>query len=278
VGGRVGRRAVLLGAAGVAATVGIGGLAVASGTVPLPGALRRRLEDQGPPGVIPDVPEGDVHVEARRSRARGRDVGFFTAVPAGHGAGRGLPVCLVLHGASATTADFRRFGLPRFLTAATRAGVPPFVLAGADGGRSRWEGDGGADDPMRMLTDEVLPWCSARGFDVARVAAYGWSMGGYGVLRLAEERPGMLRAAAALSPAVSTGDAVFDDVGRLDGRRTALWCGRSDGLYPAVRALAARVPGGPAIAGWGPGAHTRAFWDRVTPDLLRFVGTALGRA
>ena len=66
--------------------------------------------------------------------ARGQTVDLFTAVPAGYGDGAGLPVVVILHGASATAKDFQPFGLARFLTQAVRDGAEPFVLAGADGG------------------------------------------------------------------------------------------------------------------------------------------------
>jgi len=266
------RRTVLL--AGLA---GLGGLA---GSVPLGGCARVRqlVGDEGPAGVIPDVPEGEVRLERVSSAARGRTVGFFTAVPDGFGRGSGLPVCLVLHGASATTADFQQFGFGRFLTAAVRAGVPPFVLAGADGGRTFWEG-GPGDDPQRMLREEIPAWCADRGYDATRLGGYGWSMGGYGVLRMAQTWPvggtSALRVVAALSPAVREGDAVFSDVQRLSGDRVGLWCGRSDSLYPAVRALAERVPGGAAVAAFDLGKHTRRYWDRITPEAFRLVGERL---
>ena len=41
---------------------------------------------------------------------------------------------VVLHGASASARDLRTFGLGRFVTAAVRAGTPPFVLASTDDG------------------------------------------------------------------------------------------------------------------------------------------------
>jgi S-formylglutathione hydrolase FrmB len=268
------RRAVLVAGLGAGAVVVTGGAAVATGVVPGSARLRHLFADTGQSGTIPTAPEGEVRLEQMASAARGRSVGFWTAVPAGHGAGAGLPVCLVLHGASATTADYSRFGLGRFLTAAVRAGVPPFVLAGADGGATGWVADGG-DDPQRMLREELPRWCVARGWDPARLAAYGWSLGGRGSLLLAEQEPGLLRAVSALSPAVRHDDVVITDADRLDGRRTALWCGTADALLPAVRSLAAAVPGGPAIASYAPGAHTRGYWDTVTPAAFAFVGQAL---
>jgi predicted esterase len=240
----------------------------------VPTRVRHPFGDSAVSGPIPDVPLGQERLEKVSSTARGRTVGFWTAVPAGLGDGRGLPVCLVLHGASATTADFSSFGLGRFLTAAVRAGVPPFVLAGADGGSTAWQPTG-ADDPQHMLTEELPTWCAARGWDASRLAAYGWSLGGRGSLLLAERNPGRLRAVSALSPAVRHDDVVTADAGRLDGRRVAVWCGDSDALLPSVRELVAAIPGGPAVAAYAPGAHTRGYWNTVTPAAFSFVGRAL---
>jgi hypothetical protein len=267
------RRRFMIGGLALGATTAIGGAGLALG---VPDRIRRQLQNKGPDGAIPAVPEGRIAVEQVDSVARARRVGLWTAVPDGHGAGRGLPVCLILHGGSATTADYRRFGFGRFLTAAVRSGVPPFVLVGADGGHNFWQDDGAGDDPQRMLRDELPRWCTQRGFDAGRMAAYGWSMGGYGALLLAERPARPLAAVAALSPAVQPGDPVFGGVARLDGARTALWCGRSDQLLPAVQRLARSVPGGPAIAAWADGAHTRGYWNRVTPAAFVFVGRALG--
>jgi hypothetical protein len=91
----ISRRSFLVG-------IGAGAAAVAAGGV----AFRSRRGAGEAPGPVPDAPVGDERVEGRRSEARGKEVDFYTAVPAGHGDGRGLPVCLVLHGASATAADF----------------------------------------------------------------------------------------------------------------------------------------------------------------------------
>lgn len=272
---RMGRRAFLVGGLGLAVSTALGGAGVASGVIPMPGRIRQRLEDQGPAGVIPADPEGQLRLERVSSAARGRQVGLFSAVPHGHGDGNGLPVCLVLHGASATTADYQRFGLARFLTSAVRGGTPPFVLVGADGGRSSWEGDGAGDDPQLMLREELPRWCADRGYDSSRLAAYGWSMGGYGALRLAQATAD-LRAVAALSPAVRDGDAVMSAAGGMDGRRVALWCGRSDALLPDVQQLADRIAD-PAIASWDKGGHTRRYWNRITPDAFGFVGRALAK-
>jgi pimeloyl-ACP methyl ester carboxylesterase len=128
---------------------------------------------------------------------------------------------------------------------------------------------------MRMVFEELPRWCAERGFDVNRRSAWGWSMGGYGVLRLAEVHPGFVRALAAFSPAVSPGDPVFTDVAALRGTGVGLWCGRDDGLYPSVRKLEQSLPEPPKTGSYGPGHHTRAYWNRITPAAFDFLASTL---
>ena len=224
--------------------------------------------------VVPHAPVGDERLERRRSARRGRPVDFYTAVPAGHGAGRGLPVCVVLHGASKTAADFPALGLGRFLTDAVRRGAPPFVLAGATGDRLAWR-PSGDDDPQRMVREEIPRWCAERGFDARRIALWGWSMGGYGALLLAEAHPGLARAVAAFSPAVREGDEIFAAAERLRGTPVGLWCGRQDGLLDDTRALAAALPEPPAAGGYQDGRHNFGYWSRCVPAAFDFVAGAL---
>jgi len=236
-----------------------------------------RFRDQGPAGVIPSAAVGDERLERVYSPARGREVDFYTAVPAGHGDGRGLPVCLVLHGASATAADFPGFGFGRFLTDAVARGAEPFVLAGATGDRLFWQPHG-TDDPQRMVYEDVPEWCGRRGFDTGRLVAWGWSMGGFGSLLLAEDRPGFVRAVAAFSPAVGASDPVFSGVSQLRGTRIGLWCGTADGYYDDVRDLEHALPEPPVVAAYDKGAHTRGYWNRVTPAAFDFLANQLANA
>jgi hypothetical protein len=257
------RRTILAGGAGLAA------LAAATGSTAL-----LWPPDGDPDPVIPAAPAGEERVERRPSAARGRTVDFYTAVPAGHGDGRGLPVCLVLHGGSKTARDFPALGLGRFLTAAVDRGAAPFVLAGATGDRLSWRPSGG-DDPQRMVHEEIPAWCVERGFDATRLAAWGWSMGGYGALLLATEYPGFLRCVAAFSPAVRSGDAVFARVDRLRGTPVGLWCGRDDDLYDDVRALHRALPGRPAAGGYAGGRHNFGYWSTVIPAAFDFLAASL---
>jgi len=253
------RRTVLGLGAGAAVTVGAAWWRTAPGPV-VP--------------VVPSAPAGDERVERRTSAARGRTVDFYTAVPAGHGDGRGLPVCLVLHGGSKTPRDFPALGLGRFLTDAARRGAAPFVLAGATGDRLAWQ-PAGRDDPQRMVVEEIPAWCDERGFDTTRLAVWGWSMGGYGALLLAQTFPGLVRCAAAFSPAVTPGDPVFAHVAELRDTPVGLWCGLDDGLYRNVLALQRALPEPPAAGGYTHGGHNFGYWSTVVPSAFAFVAAAL---
>jgi dienelactone hydrolase len=224
--------------------------------------------------VIPYAPIGDERVERRNSVARGRQVDFYTAVPAGHGSGKGLPIVIILHGASKTAADFPRLGFGAFLTDAVRRGAPPFVLAGATGDRLAWRPSGG-DDPQRMVREEIPRWCAQRGFDITRIALLGWSMGGYGALLLAEAYPGWARAVAAFSPAVRPGDDVLTAANLLRGTRVGLWCGRQDPLYDDVLSLQEALPSPPAAGDYRDGRHNFGYWSRCVPDGFDFLAEAL---
>lgn len=250
-----------------------------AGSVLASAAVAGAVADRsGPDGsglpVAPAVPTGDERLEQRRSAARGRTVDFYTAVPDGYGDGHGLPVCLVLHGASKRPADFPGLGLGRYLTDAVRRGARPFVLAAATGDRLGWRPTGG-DDPQAMVHDELPAWSADRGFDTGRLAAWGWSMGGYGALLLAETFTGFVRSVAAFSPAVTPGDAVFSGAARLAGTPIGLWCGRDDGLYANVRSLHDALPVEPAAGGYGGGRHNFGYWSTVIPSAFAFLATTL---
>ncbi|MEV6350713.1 alpha/beta hydrolase-fold protein [Actinoplanes sp. NPDC051851] len=257
------RRRVLL--------TGGGSAILAAAMAAAAGAQARR---DGPPAARPSGPPGRERVEQRFSSARGQTVDFYTAVPAGHGDGRGLPVCLILHGGTKRPADYPALGLGRFLTDAVRHGAAPFVLAGADGDRLAWQ-PGGRDDPQRMVHQELPAWCAERGFDTARTSAWGWSMGGSGALLLAESFPDSLRSVAAFSPAVTPGDAVFRQVAALRTVPVGLWCGTGDGLLDDVKALRTAMPVKPVAGGYAPGRHDFGYWSTQIPAAFAFLARTL---
>lgn len=242
-----------------AAVAGVGALG-AAGWQLTPGAVKGRL-GLLPDPFIPDAAEGVVKLTTVESAAMGRNVNLFTAVPAGHGDGSGLPLVLVLHGASASAAEFEAFGLARFLTAAVQGGAPPFVLAGTDDGPGGWVPDGSGADPQAMLFEELPAWLSEAGFDADCRALWGWSRGGYGALRLAEIAPDWARAAALFSPALSDDDVALDDLGSLTELPLGVWCGDDDPFIDGVRQLVAELPTPPEVLEYGDGGHSRIYWN-----------------
>ena len=146
------------------------------------------------------------------SRARRQPVGYTIAYPPGHQVGSDLPLIIALHPFGA--------GHERVLTGMTlaqalalrvagRGGraepLPPMAMAAADGGRSYWNPHPG-DDPMAMVIDEFIPMCQRMGLGRGHraVATMGISMGGYGAILLAEKYPTLIRAVAAIGPAIWT--------------------------------------------------------------------------
>lgn len=283
--GRPSRRTFLFGGLGVGAAAVTGGVL----TDVLPGGTRLRgfLGLNGPDGTVPDVPPGPVTVERVRSVARGRDVDLAIMRPAGVTAR--LPVCLALHGRGLDAKSLVDMGFPRFLTAAARAGAPPFAMAAVDGGETYFVARDEKDDPQRMLVEEVPAWLDARGLP-APTAAYGISMGAFGALRYARNRPD-LRVVAVIGPALfrSWADAssrnVFRDerqwaaneplrhTGDIVGDRLGVWCGTDDPFVGAARELVDRTR--PKIAAIGPGAHEGGYFLRVTPEMVQFIGQSI---
>jgi enterochelin esterase-like enzyme len=248
-----------------------------------------------PPPGPPPVPEparpsalrDPVTVQRMRSAARGTDVDLVLITPEGVPAA-GLPVCLALHGRGAQARTFLSLGVPALLTAAVRAGTPPFAVAALDGDHY-WVNVGGDDDPQRMLTDEVPGWLTQRDLRPAS-AVFGISMGGFGALRFARAHPD-LKAVATASAAlfVSWPDArsrkVFADEANWRAEEPLLhpaelhpdtlgvWCGESDPFLGADRKLVQAVH--PAVSRFSPGKHEDAYWRGVLPDVLKFVGGKL---
>lgn len=217
------------------------------------------------------------------SAARGRDVELIVMRP--ESVPGPLPVCLALHGRGSSARMFVDLGIPAMLTRAVAAGVPAFAVAAVDGD-NYWVPADPADDPRRMLNDEVPAWLEGQGLRPVPVAAMGISMGAYGALNYARAHP---CAVAAISPALfgSWSEArarkVFADRAQweateplrhtadLTPARVGVWCGTADPFAAVARELIAKVK--PAEGMMGPGAHDEAYWMGVLPEVLRFVGS-----
>jgi S-formylglutathione hydrolase FrmB len=204
-----------------------------------------------------------------------------------------LPVVVALHGLGG---DHRTWvdelGLDRFLPAAVGAGVPRFAVATVDGGTTYWHPRPSGEDAGAMVTDELLPLLRRHGLDTGRLAFLGYSMGGFGALRLAPiVGARRVRAVGTLSPALWTDPAAastsgFADAAEyqrysvmghqadLDGIRVRVDCGTDDPFYAADKAYVAGFHR-PVTATFRAGGHDPAYWTRMLPAQLAFLGRAL---
>lgn len=272
------RRAVLV--AGVAALAGCtgGGHSAPSGSS---GDELPRLPSAG----------GKVITGSFRSRQRRTQVAFRIATPTGHAA-TGLPVIIGLHGFGGDARTLMDLGFPGRVDDAVRAGAPPFAYVTVDGGRSSYyhrRTDG--TDAGAMVLDELLPVLRGMGFATARIALHGFSMGGYGALLLATQRPSLVAAVAVVSPALwdraadtpavafdSAADFaahdVFTKVAVLQRIPLRIDVGDKDPFRPAVRRFRARFTTAPA-GGVEPGGHTEDFVATRYADQFAFLGKHL---
>ena len=205
-----------------------------------------------------------------------------------------LPVCVVLHGLGGDhTTAVADLGMDRLLAEAVAAGVPPFALATVDGGTTYWHRRSTGEDAGAMVIEELMPVLAGQGLRTDRLAFHGWSMGGYGALRLAAEVGApRVRAACGLSSALWTDPATasesgFDDEAEylaysvfghqadLDGIAVRLDCGDVDYFCPANRAYVAGFER-TVVSTFESGDHDDEYALRTLPAQLAFVGAALG--
>lgn len=216
-------------------------------------------------------------------------------LPPGAKSAAGLPVCLVLHGfGDDHRAAVRLVHVDRALATITHQGAPPIAIVAMDGGEDTyWHRRADGEDPQRMILDELLPRLAAKGMRTSRFALFGWSMGGYGSLLLAETL-GKSRVAfvAVDSPAlwIHPGDSapgafdnredfirhdVFTGRPRLAGIPVRVMCGQSDGFAAATRVFVRGVPDLVA-ADFPVGNHTPALWTATAVSQLAPLARALG--
>jgi S-formylglutathione hydrolase FrmB len=216
-------------------------------------------------------------------------------LPPGHPTGAGLPVCLVLHGKGDDhRAATKLVHLNVALASVTKSGAPPIALVAVDGGHDTyWHLRANGDDPQKMLLEELLPRLAAAGMKTTRFGLFGWSMGGYGSLLLAEVA-GRSRVAfvAVDSPALwLTGGAsaagAFDDAedfarhnvfagrSRLAGIPVRVMCGQSDPFVAATREFVKGVPDLVA-ADYPVGGHDPKLWASTAAARLSPLAHALG--
>ena len=296
------RRRVLAVGAGAGAVVvaaGVAGVELVSHGV-LPGR-QELLSMEGGCGVARPVlafaPPGPSFSGRFFSRARNRAVGYTIAYPPGHAPGSQLPLVVALHGYGADHTDTLSALSPAKALAMRPGGsaLVPMAMVTVDGGGGYWHPHPG-DDPLGMIVDELIPMCRRRGLGRAAqgVVTMGISMGGYGAIVVAERYPALVRAVAAISPAIWTtyaeahganpgaytsarDFAAYDAVthaSALAGIPVRLASGLDDPFQPGVRAMAAAL--GDASTDFSRGCHSGPFFVAQEPPSLAFLSEHLG--
>ena len=276
---------------------GLAGVGIGVENDVLPGRtfFYEHLGLNGDDGVIPDVEPGPVLDESFTSAARGGvEVGWSLILPPGSDEQAPLPLVVGLHGLGA---DHRTWtgpslGLDRYLAQHVADGGTPFAVAAPDGGRGYWHPHHG-DDAGAMVTDELLPLLERRGYDTTRVSFLGWSMGGYGALRLAGMRADGTASVVASSPALwSDADdasddgfddadeyraySVFDSQDQLTGVPVRVDIGHGDPFHSDVEEYVDRLADVTrCVHTQEPGGHTFGYWRRMLPAQLEFLGRNL---
>ena len=288
----VSRRQVLVGGGAAAVLAAVGGGVAAEWDNPRFARLR------GGCGDTPPVPASGYAVTrgTLRSEAMGATLPWAVAIPNARTRSSRLALVLCLTGlGDSTEMVFTGIGFPGWATQDRFDDVLAFAVPGG-GGNLYWHPRADGRDPLAWTLEEFVPMVEQR-FDIggspARRATLGWSMGGFGALLVAQQRPGMFSAAAALSPAVfpsydaarSGHSYTFDSAADWDSN--GLWnhldelssaavridCGSYDPFAPTARELLKRIPG--AVGEIGSGCHDKAFWRRTAPDSLAFLADKL---
>jgi hypothetical protein len=286
-------RRTLLTAAGLGTLAALGACAAA----PSPSTSRRSPSPDAPlPSSTLLASPGPTISGVLSSQATGLDHPWLVSYPPGSKAGAHLPVVVMLHGYGDNISTIELHRYPEVLAQTVAAGSKPFAIAAIYGANLFWQKLGN-QDAGALVAAEFLPELKKRGLDTKRLALSGWSMGGWGALRLAcDELHGKIRAVAAvstpcyasfsempgqgwMSAAEFAANNFYGRPDRLTDLPIYLACGMSDGFYPGNVAFAdilantdgVRTP----VVNFGPGNHSHEYWQSVAPAQLRFLSQHL---
>ncbi|MDL9936875.1 alpha/beta hydrolase-fold protein [Gordonia sp. ABSL1-1] len=295
---RVSRRAVLAGGA-AAAMLGLAACAESSSATEVePRKLENSADDELPPETTPpQISAGPPLVTGSfvSQRMMGRPTRWAVVRPNGV-TGR-LPVVVVLHALNTNEKSIftSKLDIQAVLQDYVDAGNAPFAIACADGARNYYHRRTDGTDAGAMVLDEFLPMLASNpelDLSTDRIGLFGWSMGGYGALRLATMLGAPRVAAVAVSSPALWADPrnfpprAFDGLG--DYQANSLFgtqgdfgpipllinIGSSDQFYTYTRQWAAGLHP-PAAFGTAPGGHTNRYWRSVLPEQIEFLGRNL---
>lgn len=211
-----------------------------------------------------------------------------------------LPVVIVAHALNTNERSIfgKSLNIQGVVQQYVEAGNAPFAVASVDVGRNYFHLRADGTDGAAMIVDEFMPMLENNAelnLRTDRIGLYGWSMGGYGALRLgALIGAPRVAAIAASSPAMwadpmNFPPRAFDSyedyqANSLFGQQHAfakipvmISVGMADQFYTYGRKWAADLHP-PAAFSTSPGGHTNRFWRSVLPDQVEFLGRNLALA
>lgn len=295
----VDRRTVLGAGAGIGALLALGACSGDDDATPRQQARTRTQDEVSPESTPPTTSQpGDpalITGSFRSAKMLGRETRWIVARPPG--VVGTLPVVVVLHALNTDekTAFISSLQMHRYLAQSVAAGTAPFALAAPDTGRNYYHPRLDGTDAAAMVIDEFLPMLAENtslGLSTERIGLYGWSMGGYGALRLgAILGPRRVAAIAASSPALwgdprtfpprafdgledYQANSLFGQQGAFTQIPLLIDIGASDQFYLYTRQWMAGLHP-PAAFTTAPGGHNNRFWRSVLPDQMAFLGRNL---
>ncbi|MGW5049973.1 alpha/beta hydrolase [Actinokineospora sp. NPDC004072] len=271
---RLSRRAALLGGLGVGAGLISGCQSQGPDVDP-----RNELALTKPPTSTAQP----VTTDRKLAAGRYREVDLVLIRPEGVPPGP-IPVCVALHDKVGGARSFLDLGVPDLLTELVRYNTVPFAIAAVDGGN--WVGNKD-DEPMRMLEEDLPGWLSYHDLATTPFAAVGVGEGAMGALNHARKSTG-IEVVAAISPtlyedwsyAQQTND--YENRAQWEAKEplrhtrefnnvaVGVWCGTEDQAFlQTAKDFASQVG---AKGHWAAGGHDAAYWKKVLPEALKFVG------
>jgi S-formylglutathione hydrolase FrmB len=222
------------------------------------------------------------------SAARGgRNTRWIIARPPGQTGP--LRTVIALHGLDSDAASVMSLGVEDALAKLPATGKPSIAVVSVDGGNGYWRPRASGEDSGAMVLNELIPMLASKGLDTSQVAFMGWSMGGYGAMRLYSRfGAGRTFAVCAISPALyltywgAPPDA-FDSLDDFRKNSTVnaaeltsiplrVDCGTGDGFYVATREFVNQLPRPPA-GGFAAGGHDATYWREQLPGELAWLAS-----
>ncbi len=247
-------------------------------------------------GNSPVNGDGTLVTGSLASTATGSNHDWAIWYPPGTSASSNLPVVIVLHGMGDTISMIQTLGYTTQLRQAIAQGLPAFALAAINGDNLFWQKIG-TQDAGAMIATEFVPLLSEHGLNTSRLGLTGWSMGGWGTLRLASaELRGKVKVIAAIStPCYAKYDYVpqkqwmtqqefeannfYTRPAKLAGLPIFIACGTEDPFCRGNQSFVEVLDDTPKVqtptTSFTSGEHAAAYWESVTPAQLAFLGRHL---